>query len=113
MPGRKPLNFAVQAAKAWPQSKKPCRKAPLDRDEKQHQVQAFRPCAQGFALRAQGSKPCGASLDALRAEQKGLRERLFSLPVKRRALAAKLGALPGQFAVAPIEQKASPRHSSG
>jgi hypothetical protein len=48
----------------------------------------------------------------LRAEQKDLRERLFALPVKRRALPWKLGALPGQFAEAPIEQKASPRHSS-
>jgi hypothetical protein len=87
MPGRKPLNFAVQAAKAWPQGKKPCaQSSALDRDEKQQQVQASRPCAQGFALRAQGSKPCGASLDALRAEQKGLREWLFALPVKRRAL---------------------------
>jgi hypothetical protein len=80
------------------------RKAPrLDRDEKQHQVQASRPCAQGFALRAQGSKHCDASLNALRAEQKGLRVRLF-------ARRAKLGALPGQFAEAPIEQKASPQH---
>jgi len=78
----------------------------LDRDEKQQQVQASRPCAQGFALRAQGSKPRRASLLALGAERKGLWAGLFALPVK-------LGGLPGQFAEAPIEQKASPRHSSG
>jgi hypothetical protein len=100
MLGRKPLNFTVQASKLWLQSKKPC--------------------AQGFALRAQGSKPCGASLVALRAEQKGLRVKLGALPTKRRAspaklraLPAKLRALPGRFVEAPIEQKASPRHSSG
>jgi len=42
----------------------------------------------------------------LRADEKGLPARLFALP-------AKLRALPGQFTVAPIEQKASLRHSSG
>jgi hypothetical protein len=87
------------------------RKAPrLDRHEKQHQVQASRPCAQGFALRAQGSKPCGASLDALHVEKKGWRARLLGWPEKRRALPAKLKTLPGQFAVAPIEQKALLQH---
>jgi len=49
----------------------------------------------------------------LHVEQKGLRERLFFVSVKRRALPAKLGALPGQFAAAPIKPKSSLQHSSG